>query len=85
MEGILALMIPIIAIVVWSPIGKAISLAIVQGAGAHSDDEIAALTARVQQLELKALEQEQQVQLLQENSSFYKQLLESKQEISKPF
>jgi hypothetical protein len=80
MEGTLALMIPIIAIVVWSPVGKALSHAIMQGAGAHSGDELAVLTARVQQLENKVLEQDQQVQLLQENSSFYKQLLESKQE-----
>ncbi|PIQ26909.1 hypothetical protein COW36_16890 [bacterium (Candidatus Blackallbacteria) CG17_big_fil_post_rev_8_21_14_2_50_48_46] len=80
MEGILALMIPIVAIVVWSPMGKAIAQTITAGAGAQADPAVKALSVRVQALELRLREQDEQVRLLQENSAFFKELLASPHE-----
>lgn len=83
MEGILALMIPIVAIVVWSPVGRALAEAIRNGAAAGANEDLLILSARLQQVEQQLLRQGEQVQLLQENSEFYKQLLEAKQETPK--
>ncbi|HEY9842687.1 MAG: hypothetical protein ACAI44_03185 [Candidatus Sericytochromatia bacterium] len=79
MEGILALLIPIIAIIVWSPVGKSIAHAIsagAQGASGASGADVAALQARLDELEARLSEQGGQVRQLQESSEFYKQLIE---------
>lgn len=86
MTGMLALMIPILAIMVWSPIGKSIAHAIqagAQGAAETSPAELEQLKARVAELEFRLGEQSVQVQQLQENAEFYKQLIESSEELKR--
>lgn len=86
MVGILALMIPLLAILVYSPVGRSIAYAIqsgASGAAGASEAELDALRLRVADLEARLNEQDIQVQQLQENSEFYKQLLESSEALKR--
>lgn len=80
---ITALMIPIIAITVHSPIGKALAKRLETGAPPNTEAELNQLRQRVTELEMKLGEQDTQVRQLQENSEFYKQLLSSREEPSR--
>lgn len=77
---ITALMIPIVAITVHSPIGRALARRLESGTSPAVEEELTSLRQRVNVLETRALEQNTQVQQLQESSEFYKQLLESRED-----
>lgn len=71
--GFLALMIPILAILVYSPVGKAISQRLESGADSA---EIEVLTARLLRLEQHMLEQDKEMEQLRSDLDFSTQLLE---------
>jgi uncharacterized coiled-coil protein SlyX len=80
MEGILALMIPIVAIVVWSPVGKAVAERLRTTTSAIPSKDITHLEARLHALESRVMSQEDELQQLRSSVDFYDQLLPAQEE-----
>lgn len=76
-EGILALTIPIVAIIVWSPVGKAIAERL---RTQDSPDGLLLLESRLQGLEERVLSQESELNQLRTSVEFYDKLLPAQDE-----
>lgn len=72
MEGILFLSIPIIAIIVWSPIGRALADYISKRDSASLN--VKQLLSRVEQLETSLAFQQEEVSKLKDSVLFYEEL-----------
>lgn len=80
MEGILALMIPIAAIIVWSPIGRAAAERLRAKTPVLPTKEIAHLEDRLHQLESRMMSQEDEIHQLRSSVDFYDQLIPAQEE-----
>lgn len=74
MIGMLALMIPILAIVLYSPVGRAYAQRLLTE-NAYSSEETALLKSQLAQLQHRVIQQQEQIERLQEDLGFQRKLL----------